>query len=261
MRALVLFLLVSIFINSISYAYSDFYQENKRGWFWFEEKEKLEEEKQRLSGFHPEPGETSTEALQRFQTELEEKKAMMIMSPSIGNTKEFIRYQNEMYRKAGMVSKNMREVMLINPELNIARDIPISDEGIKIRKRAENNEKDQLLKSYAKSFKLLFFYRSDCIFCKNLAPVVETFAHRYGYKVASVTLDGKSLELFPAKYDRALIERFGVSRVPALYIYSEELKIAAPVVSGYAAIDEVENNMFYVLQQISKKAQGQGLGL
>ena len=252
---LVTILVFLILNNSTAMAYSDFYQKNNRGWYWFEENRKPKENRVDTTNGSQTPHSSSLEELKEFQEELEGRKASMIMRPTIENTREFIKHQNEMFSKAGKVSQNMREVMLISPELNIAREIPISNEGVKIRKRAEKAKNIQLLNGLAKRFKLLFFYKSNCLFCKNFAPVIEVFAKRYGFKVASITLDGKNIEKFSARYDSALIEKFGVTQVPALFIYSEELKIAAPVMAGYGAIDELESNMFYVANKLSKSSQ------
>lgn len=269
MRIQVFVLLLISTICSNANAYSEFYQKSKRGWYWYEQSETEQsktEQTKSVEQTKPEQAEpaknqdketegnqTAMEELNEFKEGLEERKATMIMRPSIENTKEYIKYQNEMYRKADRVSQNIREVMLVYPGLNIAREIPISDEGAKIRNRAEKVERAELLKRLAKHFKLLFFYKGNCIFCKNFASVIEVFARRYGYKVASITLDGVSIGQFPARYDKALIERFNVTQVPSVFIYSEELKIASPVMSGYGAIDELESNMFYIARKLKEE--------
>ena len=238
-------------------AYSDFYQENKRGWYWYEQQAKPEEQAKLAGNKNKnqplEVNQTAVEELNQFKEELEERKATMIMRPSIENTREYIKYQNEMYSKAGKVSQNIRDVMLLYPELNIAREIPISDMGAKVRNRAEKVQNRQLLEQFARKFKLLFFYKASCPYCIPFAEVLEVFARRYGFKVASVAIDGKSIEKFPASGNAQLIEKFNINSTPALFGYSEGLGIAVPIAQGFLAIDELENNAVYVAGKLKER--------
>ena len=239
-------------------AYSDFYQKNRRGWYWYEQaKPEYNKDKTTASELTSSDNQKQTgmEELNAFKEELEERKAKMIMRPSIENTREFIKYQNEMYSKADKVSENIREVMLIYPELNIARDIPISDTGIKIRNRTEKAQSKELLGQFARRFKLLFFYKGDCQYCITFGEVLEVFARRYGFKVSAVTTDGKSMEKFPASMKLDLIEKFNVSHTPALLAYSEELGIAVPISQGFLAIDELESNAVYVAGKLKRRVK------
>ena len=245
---------VAIRFTGSACAYSEFYQKNRRGWYWYEqakpEQSRTADDQDKFTPLSDNQKQTGMEELKEFKEELEERKARMIMRPSIENTREFIKYQNEMYNKADKVSENIREVMLIYPELNIARDIPISDTGARIRKRTEKLENKALLEEFAKRFKLLFFYRGDCSYCITFGEVLEVFARRYGFKVASVAIDGKSTEKFPASQNMQLIEKFNVNGTPALFAYSEELGIAVPIAQGFLAIDELESNAVYVANKL-----------
>jgi len=246
--------ILSLCITSEVFAYGDFYKGSKRGWFWFEQQAKTSPNKENPSTPKEEtPSQTATEELKQFSAELDDAKAAMIMRPSVANTQKFIKYQNEMFKKADVVSVNWRDAMLVEPELNIARDIPISDTGAKIRVRAEESNNKELLKSFAKKFHLLFFYRSDCIYCTNFAEVLQVFANRYGFQVSAVTIDGKSMEKFPATERRDLAEKFNVTFFPSLFAYSEELGVAAPISQGFLAIDQLETSATYVAEKLKEK--------
>ncbi len=145
-------------INNAS-AYGDFYKGSKRGWFWFEQQELIKSKKNQDANERNRTESTATEELNQFRKELDEAKATMIMRPNVDNTIKFIKYQNEMFFKADVVTANWQDALLVEPSLNIAREIPISASGAKIKSRndAENNK--ELLKSFAKKFKLLFFYK------------------------------------------------------------------------------------------------------
>lgn len=244
--------ILSLCIAPELFAYGDYYKGSKRGWYWFEQTKSISnknKEQEELS----QAKKTATEELEEFKADLEEAKAAMIIRPSVANTINFIKYQNEMFAKADKVSANWQDAMLVEPSLNIARGIPISTEGLKIRKRAESSDNNELLTAFAKKFNLLFFYKSNCEYCTNFADVLELFARRYGFKVSAVAMDGKSMAKFPGTYRRDLIEKFNVEYSPSLFAYSEEMGVATPVSQGYLAINELEKHAIYVAGKLKER--------
>ena len=198
------FLLFFILYASHSWGYSDFYQQHRRGWYWYEQSETVLNKNDEAS-MHTQR--TATEALQSFQKEFEEAKAEMVMHPSLDSTRKYIKYQRQLFQKADEVSKYWREAMLVYPELDIARGLPSSAEGARILDQQKHDLKQKVLKNFADDFKLLFFYKKSCPYCARFAKVLKIFANRYGFKVAAVTLDGGVLEEFPVRFDQKLIEK------------------------------------------------------
>jgi conjugal transfer pilus assembly protein TraF len=254
MTLMVVSVSLGVLLVTESWGYADFYQKRQRGWFWFEQKAKTDLGKE-VESLAPDraPAQTAVEELEEFTAELNEAKAAMIMRPSVDNTKKFIEYQNKMFKKADLVLVNWRDAILSSPGLNIARDIPISDAGAKISKRAEESFNKELLGAFAKKFRLLFFYKSDCAYCTNFSEVLEVFATRYGFRVSAVTMDGKSLERFPGTMRGDLVEKFKVDYAPALFAYSEELGVAVPISQGFLAIDQLESNAAYVAGKLKER--------
>ena len=242
---------MNILTASEVFAYGDFYKGSKRGWFWFEQPDVILNEEFNKS--QEKEARTATEELQEFSQELDEAKAAMIMRPNIENTAKFIQYQNEMFRKADVVTENWQDAMLIHPSLNIARDIPISHTGAKIRSRAEAEDSKQLLKAFSKKFTLLFFYKGNCIYCTHFAEVLEVFANRYGFKVSSIAMDRKQIKKFPGSYREDLIEKLNVEYVPSIFAYSEELGVVVPISSEFLAIDELERHAVYVASKLKER--------
>ena len=243
-------ILFCIFTCNIANAYSQFYSDRVRGWFWYEEKAPEEEIEQQSKSAN---NVSALEELQQFQRALEEKKAAMIMRPSAEAARDYIAYQNEMYNKADQVSKYWKVAMLSDPELNIVKDIPVSDVGAKLHRAKDEQVEQRLLKEFAKKFKLLFFYKKSCQYCTGFADVLEVFSHRYGYRVAAVTLDGGTIDKFPASGDQALATKLNVKYTPSLFAFSEELGIAVPVSHGFMSIDMLEQNMIFVATQVEAK--------
>jgi conjugal transfer pilus assembly protein TraF len=215
---------------------NSFYGESKRGWFWFESKS---EESNQEKSQKPDP----LVRLNAFQNEIESRKAAMIMSPSLENTRAYIQLQNEMFAKASLVNQNWQKALVLYPELNIVKDKPISETGMAISRKLEEQNVSQQLKDFSKEFSLLFFYKADCPYCEQFADVVEHFSQKHGYKVASVTLDGKQLKRFRGVYDPNLIQKLKITFTPALFAFSNTRGVIVPIAQGFLPIDLLERNV------------------
>ena len=228
-----LYLLLMLFMNLPANA-NGFYDLSKRGWFWFESKPAEHfSEKQNMD----------VDALSSFQSELNKRKAAMIMRPSIEHTKKYIEIQNEMFLKAGIVGQNWQKALLLYPELNIVKNNPISEAGLAITRKLEEQQNVQALKDFAKEFTLLFVYSSRCPYCEKFAYVVEHFSKQYGYKVFPLSMDGKHLKNFRGIYDRNLIERLNIQSTPSLFAFSNNKGVIMPLAHGFLSADLLERNV------------------
>ena len=256
---IVLIMMFCSLISSLSFA-AGFFDDSQRGWFWYEQNKKKQTQ-QDLDQSQIESKSTATasdarERLKAFQEEIETKKAEMIMYPSIENTKKFLEVQNQMFIRASEVSKTGQLAVLTNPELNlVAKEQPISQAGLKIARQEQTEREQQLLHKFAKQYQLLFFYSSKCSYCEQFSHVVEHYANKYGFKVASVTTDGNQLPNFPASYNQALIERFNVKGTPALFAFSEVRGIAVPIAHGFMSLDLLEKNTVLVASELLTKKE------
>lgn len=251
--AVLIIAIMTILGSSEVFGYGDYYKGSKRGWYWFEQRKVPAKEEEGKQEEKLVSNKNATEELQRFSQELDEAKAAMIMRPNIENTAKFIEYQNEMFAKADVVTENWQNAMLVYPHLNIARDIPISHAGAKIKSRAEAESNKQLLNAFSKKFILLFFYEGNCIYCGHFAEVLEVFAKRYGFKVSSVTIDGKQISKFPSSRREDLVSKLNVRYFPSVYAYSESLGVVVPISSEFLAIDELENHAVYVASKLKER--------
>lgn len=253
MNKVIAVIIINILTTSVACAYGDFYKGSKRGWFWFEQQGQIKSKKEQDTNQKSNTKSTATEELNQFREELDEAKAEMIMRPSVDNTRKFIRYQNEMFAKADVVTTNWQDALLVEPSLNIGRDIPISQAGEKIRNRAEVESNKELVKSFAKKFHLLFFYKSGCIYCSNFEEVLDVFVNRYAFKVTAVTASSAKSVKFPTAVRPDLIEKYGVDFFPSVFAYSEELGVIVPISSGFLAIDELEKQAVFVANKLKER--------
>lgn len=252
------YLLIVVFLFSASDASAErFFKDSKRGWFWYESKKLASEASELHQNQNASSAEdiSALEKLKEFQGKMEEAKAAMIMFPSIQNTKEYIEFQNSMFVKSDQVSRNWQSALLMYPELNIVKDKPISQSGMKISRDIARIESDKILREFAKNYQLLFFYKGSCIYCEKFTDVLKSFSEEYGYKVASITLDGKSLAQFPGKPSFDLVRKLNIEFTPSLFAYSPHTGIALPLAHGYLTLDLLERNVLFAIKQLDGLTQ------
>lgn len=254
LRRNLVFLVIAVgMVSHNAYAYNDYYKQNKRGWFWFE-RNVIQEQKKSVSDI-----DETTEAdkalheLEDLQEEFKKRNAAQIMRPSVENAAKFAEVQNEMFRKADIVKGNWQAAMLKYPELNLVKDIPISQIGSKITREKEDRENLVKHQAFAKEYKFLFFYKSGCPYCEHFAKVLLHYSKKYGAKVAAVTLDGKQIAEFPGSMNPALVEKFNVTSTPTVYAFSDEKGVAIPVSHGFLPIDLFERNVLFVIEQLKRQ--------
>lgn len=238
------FVVMLIGLCMVGVARGDFFNQHDRGWFCFEQK--TNEEAQKRGGSFV----SSSQILEQFRKDMDESKAEMIVHPSVETVERYLLSQNRMFKQADEVEKAWQMALLVHPELNLVKDMPISDVGIRMRATEERRANMLLLSMLSKEFKLLFFYRSECQYCISFAATLEAFAVKNGFKVAAVTLDGGQLERFPATRNDELVEKLRITSTPALLLYSEERGVAAPVAHGLLSYDLLERNVIFVGQQL-----------
>jgi len=103
---------------------------------------------------------------------------------------------------------------------------------------------EQTLAELSRDYGLMFFFRSDCPYCHQQAPVLRLLERNYGLPVMGVSMDGGTLPQFPdARRDNGISMTVsngqGIQMVPALFLVHRETRQAVPIGSGALAIDEI----------------------
>jgi thiol-disulfide isomerase/thioredoxin len=104
---------------------------------------------------------------------------------------------------------------------------------------------DSILKEFAKTNQLYFFYDGNCPYCKAFAPIIKKFAGAYGFKVVPVTLDYTFVPEFPnSVYNTDQDEKFHLGNgVPNLFAYNPHTMLSTLVADGYVDSYELKKNV------------------
>ena len=217
-----------------------FYEDQKRGYYWYEDPAFTEDvEQMKKEGFKESslPSYTYEELWNmhpdEFQKYREEATKKAVQFPTIENVKHHLFIQDVARRKSLAFASVVGLVGQLHPELSTEDSYPMSAPGrraLSAKKRSEFN--DILLRS-KEDFALLVFNQSGCSFCEAQTPIIQRFEATYGWPVKNI-----DIEIFT---DLAM--RFNVEQTPAIIIVSRGSGESMPISSGIIDLDTIKKRV------------------
>lgn len=176
---------------------------------------------------------------------LETLKDRAVMEPTEDNIKEYIAAQQHVFEKGSVFADTWRRVVWTTPDLDYSLRRPVNNSAIRTFDSSRGRSEGDHLKGLAREHGLMFFFRSDCPYCHQLAPTLKMLSRQYGIEILPVSLDGKGLPDYPnPKQNTGQAKSLGVQRVPAVFIASRKTGEMAPVGYGVMSEAEIINRIF-----------------
>jgi conjugal transfer pilus assembly protein TraF len=181
------------------------------------------------------------------QAHLAELKDKAVMKPTEKNVKDYYAFQFEVLNQTTVFADVARRVIWASPEIDTSVKRPYNNSGAIAYKAQQPAKERESVRKLAQTHGMFFFYRSDCPYCHEMAPVVESFARQSGMFVQAISLDGGPLPGFPgALPNNGMAEQLQVSTVPALYLVERKSRNIQPIAFGVTAINDI-NERIHVL--------------
>ena len=182
--------------------------------------------------------------LDEVKKELDRLKGEAVVNPTEKNVLAFLKAQNFVMDKASMFADVSRRVVWANPEVNYAARSPTVNFARDRDKTRTDTKRTENLKVLSETHGILFFARSDCDFCHDVAPVLRAFSQRSGIPVLAVSLDNKPIPMFPdAKPDNGISMMAsggnGIQTVPAMFLVERKTQQMIPIGTGVLASEEI----------------------
>lgn len=167
-----------------------------------------------------------------------------VMFPTPENVKRELEARTFIMAKGAMFADVARRVIWQSPELDYNVRSPRSNAAQTERNLRQWRDERHLLAQLGQDHGLLFFFRGDCVYCHEQAPVLRMLAERYGLPVMAISLDGSSLPEFPdARPDNGIGARVtggrGISTTPAMFLVSRATQEAVPIAYGVTALEDL----------------------
>lgn len=211
-----------------------FYDKPEQGWYWYDEN-RIEDSKQ-----PPITTESAQAQLEALKKEVEDKKALALMNPTEENLKNYIRIQYEVNQRADLFATTWQKVVIKNPELDYTVKHPTNAVARRVYHQEQEAERKSSIDAFTNKYGLFFFFRSNCPYCHQFAPILNMFEQQYGLTVVPVSLDGKGLPEYPhPKPDNGIASKLNIDIVPAVIAVDPKTGETVPIAYGLVSVDEL----------------------
>lgn len=186
----------------------------------------------------------SLKSFDEVNKEVTRLREVAIFNPTEENVLAYMKAQEYVMSKSAMFADVARRVVWKNPEIDGNARQPIASYAALSKRERITEKRNKTMEEIAVNHGLVFFFRSDCPFCHDMAPVVKSLSDRYGIEVIAVSMDGGNLPSYPRPRPDNGISKFvsngqGVPTVPALYLVSNDSKSVTLVGVGALAGNEI----------------------
>ncbi len=218
------------------------FEDRERGWFWYE----MPGEKKEISP------ETAPQAVLRIKKKGEELFAKAVLFPTGKNVREYMEHQKKVFERSERFSRVWSRVLWEKPSLDETVRNPVSAAGALISRNIRRESEDRAMARISKRAKIVFFFSSDCPFCRGQAEVLGTLEERYGIGVVSASVDSKGpAPLYSGFEDGAAQARnLGVESVPALFLFVPDTARIVSVGAGYLTLSEIRRRLLIIAEDV-----------
>jgi len=184
------------------------------------------------------------QTMEELKKELARLKDLAIMQPTQSNVRDYLEAQTYVMDKGSVFADTARRVVWDTPSVDYNNRSPTATFAQLTKKDDRREAQQQTLAELSRDYGLMFFFRGDCNYCHQQAPVLRLLERNYGLPVLGVSLDGGALPQFPdAKRDNGISMTVsngqGITTVPALFLVHRETKKAVAIGTGALSIDEI----------------------
>ena len=247
-------LLHSVCANADS---SSFFDQRYRGWLWFDEKEKKEEEDiQEKSTTLPtrEEMEQAKRENEQFSEELDLLKHLMVRHPdNLDYIKLYKLKEKEMMDKAGALGMNWLMVNFLNPDIVDELKNPQNIYGRDIDTRHRKEQDENILKIVSKSVELYVFRQEGCPHCETLEKHLNNFAMKYGFKVEAIAADKSRSKFFVTHNSPEMIQALGLEVMPTVIAVVSDTRERFELARGAVSIPDLEDRALLLAKHIGLK--------
>lgn len=243
--------------------HAGFFKEQAQGWHWYEalpmeeglEDNKPEEKTSSSSPSSPNTPlkpKTSTELVKAYKQELEKRLHQAWVNPTPQNLKAYQDMQKDMMVRSQRFSNTWRQVVYENPSLDHTLIAPVNQKARHVYLDEDKKQTYETIKALSETYGLFFFFRGDCSYCHQFAPIVKTFSETYGWEVIAISQDGEPLKEFPeAQSDNGLFIAWKVEVLPSLYAVNPNTGHVVPIAFGLTSLDQMEERIITLVQKKS----------
>jgi conjugal transfer pilus assembly protein TraF len=237
MKYLKLCIIISFLFVSLNALAQNFYDQRYRGWFWYEDRQEKEQQTKEMTESFISP-QAARDEMEQLAIELEEKKFVMFARPTPVNVKSYREKEGELWKKAEKLEESWYQANFRYPELNDGIKEPENVYAVKAQRALKAEQLKSDVREFARYFDLIAFFKNDCRYCHEFAPVFGDFVKEFGFESETVMLDDASQRL----KGEALFNRLGMEPVtPMIVAISKDGSTAFELQRGFVTLNQLEH--------------------
>jgi len=247
-KIMFLFLIQVTFLWESGFS-SSFYDKHQEGWHWYEKRLDPKEEEEMTT-----PQVTPTQQIEDQKKALELKLHQAVVSGNPRDVLAYIKEQKRLMDQSERFSKAWNVAIQTHPEYDERVKNPQAQYARHGLYEEQQKVREKMIKGLSQEYGLFFFFKKDCHFCHQFAPIVEGFSRVYGWEVLPITLDGGVLPEFPhAKPDNGISKELGVNVTPALVAVHGRTGKMIPLAYGAVSLEEIERRVETLVTYLQEK--------
>ncbi|MFA0356896.1 conjugal transfer protein TraF [Vibrio breoganii] len=239
-----------------------FYDDAERGWFWYEQlpeeekekfKEKLRQDNQPT--VIPKSSEPQEEPLSTkwFRENFEKYRDAAIDNPYDQEAmRNYLYLEKFMRDRAVAFAYQRQKAVYEDPFLDSTTQRPTANFGMRSMNTEASKNRSELLAHIGSQSGIYFFYRSDCSFCSQQAPLLAGLEREFQFAIKPVSLDGNPLPEMPWPEfltNSGQAEHLGVAQVPATYLFNPNNNRFELIAQGLQSLTQLQTRIIYAAER------------
>ena len=190
-----------------------------------------------------------------LQKRVEDLRNIAIINPSEQNIRNYLNIQNFVIEKASTFADVAQRVIWATPELDpTVTGRPVNAKALEVFDREQAGARTNTVAQLSQTHALFFFFRSDCPYCHQFAPLLRDFEAKFGLKIVPISVDGGGLPEFRnPRVDNGIARTLDVRQVPALFLAEPSGGKITPIGYGVLSESELLERIYVVTQPDADK--------
>ena len=240
-----------------------YWRDRERGWFWYddplpERKEGPKPKSKAVPTISAPTAPRKASELVEFealQKRVEDLRNIAIINPSEQNIRNYLDIQNFVIEKASTFADVAQRVIWATPELDpTVTGRPVNAKALEVFDREQAGARTNTVAQLSQTHALFFFFRSDCPYCHQFAPLLRDFEAKFGLKIVPISVDGGGLPEFRnPRVDNGIARTLDVRQVPALFLAEPRGGKITPIGYGVLSESELLERIYVVTQPDADK--------
>ena len=250
-RLTALFILIQL-ITSTANAKGDFFEQRYRGWLWFNERakeqEELAEENQAPTIAQMEQAKKENE---EFSKELDLLKHLAIRYPeNLEYIKLYKLKEKEMMDNAQILGMNWLMANFLNPDIVDELANPQNIYGRDIKTQQQQFDDKAILKELATKIELFVFRQEGYPHCPTLEKHLNSFATKYGFKVEAISPNHSQSQYFKTHTSPELIQALELKIMPTVIAVVNEGRQRFELARGGVSVVDIEEKALLLAKHL-----------